>query len=496
MPLVLAIDIGPSAIKAGVLDEEGHLLSVAERRLTLQHPEADAAEHDPHQLMTLCLESMAEASQGRASEISVIVPSCYQFGLLFLNRSCEPLGGISTLCDTRARRTLSRFRESMDVTKVYQKTGCPPLFQHPLARLYYLRHHLPERMRQMAFICSLKAWVLFRLTGQLVSDPSTESASQMMNIHGRTWDFEILADAGITPEQCPLLVAPDGDGLEMLESVRSSLGLNPAVRVLPGVYDGAALLVGLGGLSKGVAVTDIGTSAMIRVVTEQPVLDYSPRMRLHTYYLFGSRYLAGAAVNNALSALRWLQNILASGSSNLGSAIQNSCRGAKNLYCIPYLNGERETLGGHFASGTLLGVRDHHTVDDISRAFAEGVAYSLALVRQALDDNQVGFKELRFGGGGARCYPWLELLGEVLHTPWSVAGCEECRLLGNAMLGLVFLGRFASVDEASAAMRKPLSIHEPDPAGVVEYGKRVQTYKQLYSGLEPMFELIETGGEE
>ncbi len=313
MALTLAFDIGTTNLKAGIVDPEGHILESASAQLNIERPEARAAEHNPEELLALLLKLGQQVSTPHKQNIKIISVSTYQFGLILLSKDFRALTGITTLLDTRARVTYEEFKASADMAKIYQKTGCPPFTQYPLARLFYFHKKYPHLLEQAAYVLSGKAFVLHKLTGELFSDPSTEAASQLLNMHSRQWDEELLNSLGLGVQQFPALHDALAARFPILPEIQQALGLPEAVPVIPGLYDGGALAVGLGGLQTERGVINIGTSGMLRVVTPRPVLDKPELMRLQTYYLMDGLYFAGGAVNNATLPLNWLKTHLTHG---------------------------------------------------------------------------------------------------------------------------------------------------------------------------------------
>ena len=488
MGLVLAIDVGTTNLKAGVVEADGHLACVAKRQLSIERPSEGAAEHNPEKLRTALIEICQEVTAAWRSSISLVVLSTYQFGLIVYDKEWKALTGITTLLDTRARQTHGEFQSWIQPEEVYETTGCPPFAQHAFSRLYYFKRREPQLFDRVRYAMSGKAWLLKTLTGEFVTDPSTDCASQMLNLQKRDWDDALVKRLGWDRSMLPRIVDPMGEALEMSSSVKEAIGLRGSVRVLPGVYDGGALAIGLGGLEEGVAVSNVGTSGMLRVASESPQLDKTGRMRFQTYCLLKDRYLVGAAINNATLPLKWLKdNLISDDYAEIFKLLKDSTPGAGNLFFLPYLTGEREPVAGHLASGVLFGLRDFHTKSDILRSLVEGVAYSLNLIREAFVDNKINFGEIRMGGGGAKFDPWVQTFSDVLNARIVRAGCEEAALIGSAILGFSHLGEFSSLAEASAKMVDRGESFVPDAALVNRYRKHFEFYKSLYRDFQPLY---------
>ena len=54
----------------------------------------------------------------------------------------------------------------------------------------------------------LSDWVLYRLTGRFVTDPSSGSSSNLFDLARRTWSAESLELVGLSPEIVPEVLEP------------------------------------------------------------------------------------------------------------------------------------------------------------------------------------------------------------------------------------------------------------------------------------------------
>jgi gluconokinase len=255
------------------------------------------------------------------------------------------------------------------------------------------------------------------------------------------------------------------------------MGLTSKPVVVPSVYDGAALAIGLTGLQLKIGVMNVGTSAMVRVHCSQPVFDKTGEMRLQINTLAANSFLNGGAINNATLPLTWMQNNLFD--LDLREFDHFDPHKGPPLFCLPYLTGERDAKVGANASGVFFGLREHHGRKDMVRALFEGVAYSLALIKNSLTVNEVKIDELRLGGGGANSKGWAKIFADVLNTPIRLPQGEESALVGNAIIGFSASGRFDSPDVAAKTMMATGSIIEPSTDSVKQYERYFEFFQKL-----------------
>jgi gluconokinase len=492
MESVLSIDLGTTTLKAGVVDQSGVQRSLVRREIPLERPEAGAAEHDPDKLLAAVIETASEAVRGSGCQPGMVVLCTYQFGLLFEDADGRPLGGMSTLLDTRARDSFREFRAAYDPAEIYRRTGCPPFFQYPLVRCAHFRRTRTDIWSRIARIQSSKSFLTTHLTGRALSDPSTDSATQLLNLRMRDWDPELLAIAGLRREQMPELHECEDKPVPLLARWVEQLGLRKGAVLAAGVYDGAAIGIGLGVCEPGEGVVNLGTSGMLRVVTREPLLDSPDEMRFQNVCFPGGNYFAGGGINNGAVVMRFFRDQLGGTPfDEMDGLARRSVAGANGLLFLPYLTGERDWRAGDFLTANLFGLRESHRREDVLRAFMEGVSHCFGKLMREMRASGLGVRQVRAAGGGLRGSElWQEILAASLGCPLEMGASDETALLGNAMVGLVALGIHPDLRSASAALSKAGRRFEPSPDAIAKMEFELSRWLRLRSAVE---NLVQTG---
>ncbi len=479
MDVILAIDAGTTNLKVGVLDEKLCPVATAAKAMDVRVDREGKAEHDAEEFWQMVVEAVDEVRATCVCDVRMIVLSTYQFGLLLLDQDMKPLTGISLLSDTRARRTIGDFLAEFDADELYESTGCPALFQYPLARCYYLKRAHPEVWKKARFFCGSKDWLLWKLTGEFVSEYSVSAATQMMGLRSCAWEERILKQLGLGCEVLPRLVDGAKELFFLNTTAARELKLAEGLPVLPGYYDGGALCAGIDGLRGGVGVINTGTSAMLRAVSQCPALDGSPHKRLQCYALSQGRYLNGGGVNNAGLAVQWWNNRVTTVELE-ESELLGLARSAEELFVFPYLTGERDMLLGQTGSGLFLGLRTTHGAREMLYATMESVAFALAAIQEALGGNAPHI--YRIAGGMTRSAVWCRLVASAINRvvqtiPESEGGLKGCAVLGWNKLGVRLT---ASVFESE-------NTYEPESDLTKIIGEKYQRQKNLFTPLAELY---------
>jgi gluconokinase len=487
MALTLAIDVGTSNLKVGVVDSNGELLVLRKSPIKTISRGPGCAEHDPNELKRLIIELSKQALGDTYSEhVTSICASTYHFGLIFLSKEMEPIGGMTVLTDIRAQKTFSDFKEAFADYDVYGSTGCPLLGQFVLPRLYYFFKREPELLKSAAYIGDSKQFLFQWMTGKFVTDASIASASQLFNCHSFDWDGEILRRVGLRREQLPHVEDGTTFTAPLLDDVREQLGLTSGVRVALGLYDGGALAVGLSGVAPGVGIMNVGTTAMFRVPSPTPAFDRDENKRIQAYALKRDLFVNGGALNNAALPLDWLRSKLFD--VDLHDPALLEINSQPPLMSLPYLTGERDSKVGPYASGVFFGIRRDHSRLDFARSLLQGVAYSMRYIYDALRENDLTLTELRMGGGGTSWKAWPHMFADTLGIPIVIPTVHEVALIGSAMIAFTAEGRYPDLITASHKMIIAGVRIEPDPARARIHEEHYAFFKELRSGMSELYQ--------
>src|SRR6202042_2420102 len=91
--------------------------------------------------------------------------------------------------------------------KIYAEAGDWVAITSP-ARLRWLGRHRPDVLRDAASLGMLSDWIVYRLTGQHVTEPSCGSSSGMFTLASRRWSQSIPALCGLPAAVLPPVVDP------------------------------------------------------------------------------------------------------------------------------------------------------------------------------------------------------------------------------------------------------------------------------------------------
>lgn len=499
---ILTVDIGTTNVKAAIVDEQGRVTRVASREVPLLSPEPGAAEHSPLAILGAVSETSNIVS--RNSTVDAVALSCYQHGLLVVDKEFRPLTNVITHMDWRSTPYVSEIESRAEALELYRRTGCPPLFVYALPKIIWLKSVKRDVSSGNSRFLLLKDFIIAKAVGEPFIDYGNASGSQLFNIHSLKWDDLALELASISEEQ----LAEPVEGARVLCELKGKgakfFGVKDGTPLVPGTFDGAAQNFGYLLEKTDEGVLNLGTTAVVRLLSGETVLDLQ-NMRTFCYYAASGRWAFGGSTNNGGSVLKWLRDSL--GNLEVSAAellnvnpyellckeAENAPPGSNGLLFIPFMAGERFPFRDPYSRGVLIGLRYDHRKSHLIRAFLEGVAFTVKALVEAID--RLGFKLVRLygSGGGMKSRLWAEIIANATGIPIiRVKEGEHASNRGLAALAFTALGSVRDFHELNWSLEAVDTV-EPEPGLVRAYDEAYSRFLEAYRQLAPLFKKWEGG---
>ncbi|MCB8821423.1 xylulokinase [Microvirga rosea] len=492
MPTYLGIDVGTSAIKAVVIDEQQNVLAEATRPLTVSRPHDLWSEQDPDNwwlAVQQAIGTLRESTPDGLAAIKGIGLSGQMHGAVLLDSQDRPLRPAILWNDGRS------FREAKELGERYpelsREMGVIPMPGFTAPKLLWMARHEPETFRAIKTILLPKDYIRLKLTGERATDMSDAAGTWWLDEGSREWSGRALAATGLERHQMPTLF----EGSEPTGTLRQELarewGLPAGVPVAGGAGDAAAGAIGLGAIQEGAAFISLGTSGQFFITTE--TFRPAPEMLVHAFcHALPRRWFQMAAMLNGASCLAWLSGLLNSEISHLLKEAEGTYRGPAHSLFLPYLTGERTPHNDPHARGVFFGLSPETNQADLTLAVLEGVAFSLADAKDCLVRAGAAPQEVGVIGGGSRSLLWMRILSSVLDLPLvRFRSGEKGPAFGAARLAMLATTRAPA--EAICNAPPALDRIEPEALLVERYQPRIETFRRLYKALKPEFS-VSAGG--
>lgn len=515
-PYVLAVDLGTSGPKVGVVDGAGEVLAWAFQPVKRYMLPNGGCEQDPEEWWTAIVRAARDVL-GREGiprhKIAALCCTAQWNGTVAVDRQGKALGRAIIWLDSRGAADVARQIGGFPEVEGYslfkilpwvRLTGGAPTKggKDPVGHILYLRRAHPEIYRQTYMFLEPKDYLNLRLTGEFAT------SADCIAMHWVT-DNRDLEKVHYVPRLCRLSgleqdkLPPIRRAVDVLGTLSAQaaqeLGLPQSTRVVMGTPDVHAAALGSGALADFRAHVYLGTSAWISCHVPYKKTDLTHNIASLPSAIPG-RYLLVNEQDWAAGCLDFLlENLLcyprgvlespapADAHIRLNAVAAEAPPGSDGVIFAPWLYGERSPVENSTVRGGFFNLSPAHTQAHLARAVFEGVAFNARwlftyvekFAARRLDD-------LHFIGGGAVSDLWCQIFADVLDR--NVVQIEQPRLAplrGAAFLALVGIGA-ATFHELEGAVR-PRRVYAPRVENKRVYEPLYQAFLKLYQRNMPVY---------
>jgi xylulokinase len=479
----LGLDIGTSGVKAVLVSEAGAIIATAARELALSHPAPLWSEQDPDSWVdaaTGAVDDLARQHSHEVAQVRGIGLSGQMHGATLLDADGRPLRPAILWNDGRSHAECIELERRCPLLHAIAGNLAMPGFTAP--KLLWVARHEPDIFERVAKVLLPKAYVRYRLTGEMVEDMSDAAGTLWLDVGQRRWSAELLRATGLELHHMPRLVEGSEVSAVLAPEFAQRWGMAKDVVVAGGAGDNAASAIGLGAIAPGDAFLSLGTSGVVFRVTDRFAPAPASAVHAFCHALPGLWHQMGVMLSAAAS-LAWLAGVMETPAAALLAPLGERVDAPSPIQFLPYLDGERTPHNDAAASGALVGLRGATGRSQIVQAVLEGVAFAARDNLAALSAAGGPITEVDLVGGGSRSPLWAQICADVLGI--AVHRVEEGEV--GAALGAARLGRLAVTREDPAQIctrPRRLASFMPRATMTAAYDDAYRRWRALYPALK------------
>ncbi|HKV45398.1 MAG TPA: gluconokinase [bacterium] len=490
-PLVLALDLGSSSLRAIVYDARGREVEGTEGRTSCRWavtPDG-GVEGDPDAFVEGASDAIDQALAGAgrlAGGIRAVGISTFWHTLMGVGGDGRPSTPLYSWADERSAAAARSLRERLDESAVRRRTGCVFHPSYPAPRLLWLRERDPQAWRATRTWMSIGEYLTLRCFGRVACSISMASGTGLLDQRRCEWDAGVLEAVGLEPSRLGPIVDLDEPFAGLAPGYAARWPVLRDLPWLPAAGDGALSNVGTGCVTPTRAALVVGTSGALRVLRAAEPHEV-PRSLWH-YRLTRTHLLTGGAVSNGGNLYHWMQEQFALGTpEEIERGLAARRPEAAGLVVLPFFAGERSPEWPLWARGAVVGLTLATKPLDLLRASLEGIAQRFALIWDQLRAAIPEVREIVASGGGLRRSPaWLQIMADVLGHEVTSSAEAEGSSRGAALMALELLGA-VRVEEVPPPLGETF---HPDPARHARYLAARTTHLRVEAALAPLQELF------
>jgi len=421
-------------------------------------------------------------------------------GCLCIDKDGQPLADSIIWADMRSENEAASIHSDIDERRFYEITGHRISPSYTLAKLLWVRNNSPEIYKRTNKVIQAKDYIVYKLTGNILTDYSDASGTNMFDLGSFDWSDTILSITGISRDILPE-TAPSTEiaGRVSLEAAAET-GLLPGTPVVLGAGDGICASLGAGCIAGDDAYLYFGSSAWIGLTKDKPY--HHPDMNTFNWAHIdrgrisncGTMQAAGGTINWINKQIAGIESMQAQQqelhvNELIDLAVQSSPPGANNLLFLPYLLGERSPHWNPDAAGVVLGLKMDHSREDFFRSAIEGVALNLRLIWDSLE-SRITTDELVIIGGLASSPVKKQIIADVLGVKVvNNNHARDSKSFGAALIAGIGTGLYSGLEDTRKIIRHEAPI-EPDEGRAQLYNRMLPIFSEGYENLKDTFKKL------
>ena len=208
---LLAVDAGTGSCRAVLIDSDGSQIAIAQREYS--HPPVPGVPGSQlfdttrnWQLICECVREALASAPGGAPTVAAVSATSMREGMVLYDTRAHEIWACPN-ADGRALAEAAELLASGEAQEIYERAGdwvsitAPPRFR-------WIARHQPDVFESIAHVGMLGDWILTKLSGEFVTDPSLGSSSAMFDLGTRRWSDRVIQICGLERTVFPEVVDP------------------------------------------------------------------------------------------------------------------------------------------------------------------------------------------------------------------------------------------------------------------------------------------------
>ncbi|HKE16040.1 MAG TPA: rhamnulokinase [Kofleriaceae bacterium] len=465
----VAVDLGASSGRVVLVELVRERLSLREARRfeTPRQRDADSGYEcwDLAAIESEVRAGIATAAAMAPAPVASVGVDGWAVDHVLLDGEGHPVAPAVCYRDGRTRGVMEEVFTRIPAREIYRRTGIQ--FQ-PFNTLYQLAataRQQPSWLARARRLLMLPDYLHFRLGGEMASEYTNATTTQLWGLATGDWDDELLAAAGISRD---LMARPIEPGTIIGETAPPGGGPGLCIAA-PATHDTASAVAAIPLAGADEAFISSGTWSLMGVESERPLVDDAARQANFTSEGgVGRRF----RVLKNIAGLWLLQRIGEERGHRDAAALVSAALGAPPWRSVIDPDDPR-FLNPDSMVGAMVGfcreTGQPAPADDgeLARCALESLALSYRRVKGELEA-ALGHPLVRIhiGGGGGRNELLDQLAADACQVP-VIVGPAEVSVLGNACVQLIALGELSSLRDARALIRRSFAPQLVEPRAQV-----------------------------
>jgi xylulokinase len=500
----IGLDIGTTNCKAVVFNSKGDILASATEEYEIIFKDNMGAEQDPETVWQKALATLLKSiKSSRVDSIVAIGLSVQGDAVIPVGANGQTISNAILGMDYRSSPQAKSCEKIFGGFNLFKKTGMPPHPMNFITKVLFIKETRKKLFDSTEKFLTYEDFFIYKLCGVKAIDLTMASRTMAVNITTKNWDSNILSKLHLDRSSFSDILPSATVVAELKPELRKTLGLKGKTFISTGAHDQVCAAIGAGAISENIALISSGTAEVLSVTLPTTYLNQQFYRSSYPCYhhAIPNKYFTFALNHSGGISLKWYRDNLAfpetelakkTGRSPYSIIDSNLPASPTDIFLLPHFNGAGTPYCDPDAKAAIIGLTLATSRHHIAKALLEGLTFELKQNLDVFAQAGITFDEIRAVGGGSKSPVWLQLKADILDRPIVTLKNTEAACLGAAILAMVAVQHFESIELAVKNIIKTTKIYRPSAKNSSYYKMKFEKYKKIYPMLRG---LLNTKGE-
>jgi D-ribulokinase len=288
----MGIDLGTSGCRVIAIDDQHNVIASGQSALEFDTSSPTLSEQDPAYQWQVVKQVLLDViKQCQNFTIKAIAVDATSGSILITDQHGQPISPIVMYNDARA------VKESEQIARIAPNQSGAHGATSGLAKLLYLQQH--NEFPTDAKLLHQADWINYNLGAPLGISDENNSLKTGYDPVERCWPqwIDVISNISLLPK-----VVPSGTVIAQLsEQLCQDFNLATAPDIVAGTTDSIAALLATGANNPGDAVTSLGSTLVVKLISDKPL--FLPELGIYSHRLV-DKWLVGGASNTGGAVLK------------------------------------------------------------------------------------------------------------------------------------------------------------------------------------------------
>lgn len=495
---LMAIDAGTGSVRAVIFDVKGNQIECVQQEWEhLEDPKYPGSMNFDWEknwdYARRCIAGVMEKSHINNADIVAVSTTCMREGIILYDKTGKEIWACANVDARSTDEVVQLKKKSLSLEhELYLETG-QTYSLSALPRILWVKNNLPEVYENIASIGMFNDWLIYKMSGKLVVEPSNGSTSGLFSLTKRTWDKTIAERCGLKSDifppvqECGTLVS------HVSKEGAKETGLKEGTPIIVGGGDAQLGTIGVGVTEANEAAVFGGTFWQYEYNTASGSISDDCDIRVNCHVQPNLWQYEALAFKPGLM-MRWYRDGFCTEEQKEAAAQ------GKDVYALMDERAEKIPVGSNGMFCTFSDVMNfsawRHAAPTFTNftfeaelfnkyTFYRSILESTALITyghmQLVASKGGGMPSaVTFGGGAAKSRLWAQIVCDALGVPLRIPVVKEATALGAAMLAATGVGIYSSIKEAAAMMVKIETTLQPNMEHHKKYMEMYKIWRDIY----------------